>query len=126
MLYAPCSLPFYYEMKDLGYNYRITDFQCALGISQLQKLPGFLARRREIAAQYDEALAAMPGIEPLGLRADVQTTSQSAKRRRKNPNVLRSTFCTLRYAPCAVRPALCIWLQAPCSPPMHIIFMLLE
>ena len=70
----------YYEMQDLGYNYRITDFQCALGISQLRKLPEFLERRREIAAHYDEALADIPGIEPLGLRADVQTASQSAKR----------------------------------------------
>jgi len=39
----------YYEMTALGYNYRITDFQCALGMSQLGKLPGWLARRREIA-----------------------------------------------------------------------------
>ena len=54
---------FYYEMADLGYNYRITDFQCALGISQLHKLPKFLERRREIAALYDEALVDIPGIE---------------------------------------------------------------
>jgi perosamine synthetase len=45
----------YYEQLELGYNYRITDFQCALGISQMKKLPMFLKRRREIAAQYDEA-----------------------------------------------------------------------
>jgi perosamine synthetase len=70
----------YYEMQDLGYNYRITDIQCALGISQLQKLPKFLNRRREIAALYDEALADIPGIEPLGLRADVLPAKQSAMR----------------------------------------------
>jgi len=70
----------YYEMEDLGYNYRITDIQCALGISQLQKLPKFLKRRCEIAALYDEALADIPGIEPLGLRADVFPAAQSAKR----------------------------------------------
>ena len=71
---------FYYEMQDLGYNYRITDFQCALGISQLRKLPKFLERRREIAALYDEALENIPGIEPLGLRADVLPAAQSARR----------------------------------------------
>jgi len=54
-------------MINLEYNYRITDIQCALGISQLEKLPSFLKRRREIAALYDEALAGIPGIKPLGL-----------------------------------------------------------
>lgn len=42
----------YYEMQALGFNYRITDFQCALGLSQLKKLPRFLKRRREIARLY--------------------------------------------------------------------------
>ncbi|MCD6199549.1 MAG: DegT/DnrJ/EryC1/StrS family aminotransferase, partial [Deltaproteobacteria bacterium] len=70
MLHAPCALPFYYEMVDLGYNYRITDFQCALGISQLQKLPEFLERRREIAARYDEAFADKDTIQPLSVRPD--------------------------------------------------------
>lgn len=45
----------YYEQQYLGYNYRITDIQCALGISQLKKLDGFIKRRREIAKIYDEA-----------------------------------------------------------------------
>ena len=49
--------PWYYEQLDLGYNYRITDFQCALGSSQLKKLPEFLKRRKEIAKKYDEAFA---------------------------------------------------------------------
>lgn len=42
----------YYEMQALGFNYRITDFQCALGTSQLKKLPRFLKRRRAIARYY--------------------------------------------------------------------------
>ena len=60
----------FYEMVDLGYNYRITDFQCALGISQLQKLPKFLERRREIAAHYDKAFDGLSGISPLAVRKD--------------------------------------------------------
>ena len=57
----------YYEMQELGFNYRLTDFQCALGISQLRKVPGWVARRREIAQRYDEAFAGMPSIRPLSV-----------------------------------------------------------
>jgi len=52
----------YYEIRDLGYNFRITDFQCALGLSQLNKLDYFIRRRREIAARYNEAFAEMAEI----------------------------------------------------------------
>ncbi len=45
--------PWYYEMHELGFNYRITDFQCALGSSQLKKLDGFVKRRSEIAKYYN-------------------------------------------------------------------------
>jgi perosamine synthetase len=53
----------FYEMVELGYNYRLTDFQCALGQSQLRKLPAWLARRREIAGQYATAFAGVSEIE---------------------------------------------------------------
>jgi perosamine synthetase len=61
----------FYEMVDLGYNYRLTDFQCALGLSQLRKLPGWVARRREIARRYDAAFASMTAVQPLAVRPDV-------------------------------------------------------
>jgi len=49
--------PWYYEMQELGYNYRITDLQCALGRSQLKQLPEFISRRRAIVAKYNENFA---------------------------------------------------------------------
>ena len=54
--------PWYYEQIDLGYNYRITDIQAALGISQLLRIDLFLERRREIAARYDAAFEHIEGI----------------------------------------------------------------
>ncbi len=53
----------YYEMVELGYNYRLTDFQCALGSAQLKKLPQWVNRRRAIAARYQTAFQGLPSIE---------------------------------------------------------------
>jgi perosamine synthetase len=61
----------FYEMVELGFNYRLTDFQCALGQSQLRKLPAFIERRQEIARLYDAAFARVPGIGRLAVRPDV-------------------------------------------------------
>ena len=61
----------HYAMVELGYNYRISDINCALGLSQLAKLPAFLARRREIAAIYDAAFADAPDVSPLAVRPGV-------------------------------------------------------
>ena len=58
----------YYEMTELGFNYRITDIQCALGLSQLSKLDTFNKRRQEIAKTYDAALAGVDSISPLYLQ----------------------------------------------------------
>jgi len=58
----------FYEMVDLGYNYRLTDIQCALGITQLRKLPLWLDRRRAIAALYDRAFAGRSQFTPLTKR----------------------------------------------------------
>lgn len=57
--------PWYYEMQDLGYHFRITDIQCALGLSQLKKLDAFIARRRELVHQYDQAFAGMQHCQPV-------------------------------------------------------------
>jgi len=62
----------FYEMTELGWNYRITDIQCALGASQLRKLPAWLERRREIAALYGEAFAPCRRLEPLSVRRDAE------------------------------------------------------
>ena len=59
------ACPWYYEMHELGFNYRITDVQCALGLSQLSKLDRFIERRKELARRYDEAFENCPGIRPL-------------------------------------------------------------
>lgn len=53
----------YYEQKELGYNYRISDIQCALGISQLKKLPEFLEKRRTIAEIYNDTFKEMENIQ---------------------------------------------------------------
>lgn len=58
----PTDALWYNEQVDLGYNYRMTDFQAALLSSQLKKLPLFSARRKEIVEKYDEAFADMPEI----------------------------------------------------------------
>lgn len=53
----------YHEVQELGYNYRLTDFQCALGISQLAKQASALTRRREIATRYRSRISAgLPGV----------------------------------------------------------------
>jgi UDP-4-amino-4,6-dideoxy-N-acetyl-beta-L-altrosamine transaminase len=51
--------PWYYEMAEVGYNYRITDLQCALGLSQLKKLNRFVARRKQIVDAYNAAFASL-------------------------------------------------------------------
>lgn len=61
--------PWYHEVQSLGWNARLTDLQCALGLSQLRKLDGWLARRREIAAAYRSAFT-----EQLGDVATLQAT----------------------------------------------------
>lgn len=61
-MHNPSDAGWYYEQVELGYNYRMTDIQAALLISQLNKLPAFSARRKEIVAKYNETFLQMPEI----------------------------------------------------------------
>ena len=56
--------PWYYQQIDLGFNYRMTDLQAALGLSQLQRLDDYVSRRRGLAARYDSLLAGLPVTLP--------------------------------------------------------------
>jgi len=56
--------PWYYQQIDLGFNYRMTDIQAALGLSQMQRLDDFVAKRHEIAKRYDRLLADLPVVKP--------------------------------------------------------------
>lgn len=62
----------YYEIDDLGFNYRLSDLQCALGISQLKKLPGWLERRWEIADFYHQEFKNIPAVKPLKVHSYVK------------------------------------------------------
>jgi len=61
----------------LGYNYRLSDVQAAIGLAQLRRLDGIIARRREIAARYDTALAEVPGVELFSEPADCRWNQQT-------------------------------------------------
>jgi len=63
MTHAPDG-PWYYQQIDLGYNYRMTDLQAALGLSQMQRLDEFVTKRHSIAKRYDQILADLPVIAP--------------------------------------------------------------
>jgi UDP-4-amino-4,6-dideoxy-N-acetyl-beta-L-altrosamine transaminase len=63
MTHAPDG-PWYYQQIDLGFNYRMTDIQAALGLSQMQRLDEFVTRRHTLAAQYDKLLENLPVITP--------------------------------------------------------------
>jgi len=61
----------FYEMVSLGYNYRLTDLQSALGLSQLEKLPEFVRKRQTIAGLYTQAFASVREVSPISVRSDV-------------------------------------------------------
>lgn len=67
MMTGPSQGPWYYQQLALGFNYRMTDIQAALGLSQTQRLTAFIARRRQIAACYDQHLGNLPVVLPYQL-----------------------------------------------------------
>jgi len=69
--------PWFYEMQELGWNYRLTDLQCALGLSQLGRLDVFLSRRREIVAAYNAAFAGLDWFARPGLRDERDASTSS-------------------------------------------------
>ena len=59
--------PWYYEMQELGYNYRLTDIQCSLGSSQLKKLPIFIKKRKILVKKYDKEFSGLEGVKTLNI-----------------------------------------------------------
>jgi dTDP-4-amino-4,6-dideoxygalactose transaminase len=107
--------PWYYEQHDLGYNYRITDLQCALGLTQLRKLPRFVERRRQLVEQYREKLADLSDelsllLESPGRRSSyhllVAQLRGGAERRRKVFEALqaRGIRPQVHYIPVHLQP----------------------
>jgi|TARA_R110002126_G_scaffold107420_7_gene242766 UDP-4-amino-4,6-dideoxy-N-acetyl-beta-L-altrosamine transaminase len=74
LMTEPSHGPWYYQQVDLGFNYRMTDVEAALGLSQLKKLPSFLEKRNALAQQYDELFSAHDNIVPLKQRSDVDSS----------------------------------------------------
>ena len=72
---GPDVVPWYYEQQFLGFNYRMTDIQAALGLSQLKRLDGFIARRREIAGLYDARFTGLPHVRLPQSDANARTRS---------------------------------------------------
>lgn len=64
LMVNPSDGPWYYEQLTLGFNYRMTDLQAALGASQMERLDSFIARRHEIAARYNAELSGLPLTTP--------------------------------------------------------------
>jgi len=84
--------PWYYEQQFLGFNYRITDIQCALGLSQLRKLDSFLKRRKEIINIYSERLRGVDSIILPGEREYVRSAWHIYYIRLKDASRRRAVF----------------------------------
>ncbi|CCH47300.1 UDP-4-amino-4,6-dideoxy-N-acetyl-beta-L-altrosamine transaminase [Pseudodesulfovibrio piezophilus] len=99
----------YYEMQELGYNYRLTDIQAALGISQMKKLPNFLERRREIATFYDHQFTKST-VRPLTVHAMAEHAYHLYVVRLQNRDTVyeqlrnKGIFAQVHYIPVHLHP----------------------
>ncbi len=100
--------PWYYEMVELGYNYRITDFQCALGISQLKKIERFINKRRDVAKHYNLVFTKNPDINFLKETPEQFSSYHLYVIKVKNKEIRRKLFeylkenninCQIHYIP---------------------------
>lgn len=105
--------PWHQEMQKLGFNYRLTDFQCALGISQLNKINDFIKKRREIAERYDKAFEDNKEVETLKQDKDSLNVYhlyilklKNKETRLKLFNHLKDNniFCQIHYIPVYLHP----------------------
>ena len=111
LLQSEADGPWYYEQHDLGFNYRMTDLQAALGLSQLTRLDSFVQRRLEIAEQYASRLAGLP-LEPLAVSPGVNSSWHlyvvrvEARQRRSFFDALRAQGLGVQvhYIPVHVQP----------------------
>lgn len=106
--------PWYYEQQSLGFNYRMTELQAALGISQLTELDRFVARRHELVARYEQGLEALPLVKPWQHTGSysafhlyvVQVTDDATLDRRKLFDTLRAAgiLVNVHYIPIHLQP----------------------
>lgn len=85
--------PWYYQQQMLGFNYRMTDLQAALALSQLTKLPRFIAERHQLAKWYDNAFAGNPQITPLQQQANTYSSYHLYVVRLTNLNKTQHKAC---------------------------------
>jgi UDP-4-amino-4,6-dideoxy-N-acetyl-beta-L-altrosamine transaminase len=99
----------YYEMQELGYNYRLSDIHCALGLSQMPRAAANLSRRRELAKRYDELLTEeLPLIKPRLVEGHAwHLYTIQAERRKELFDFLRSRqiYCQIHYIPVHYQPS---------------------
>nr|BFD66461.1 UDP-4-amino-4,6-dideoxy-N-acetyl-beta-L-altrosami ne transaminase [Bdellovibrio sp. HAGR004] len=101
--------PWYYEMQELGFNYRISDVLCALGVSQLQRMAGNLQRRRQVAQVYRDALKDLPlkmQHDDKGIKNAYHLFTIQTPRRLELYNFLKAQniYCQVHYIPIHTMP----------------------